>query len=101
MNNIFTPLAVTIIPVGPDGESPPRAQTVTKFWHLRPCKQTAIEDRHLRPSWVQIQQHPMHLPKGVLQCMCACIACVLLQPSVLTQSAQNISTALLCSEPCP
>ena len=26
MNNIFTPLAVTIIPVGPDGESPPRAR---------------------------------------------------------------------------
>ena len=51
--------------------------------------------------WVEVQQHPMHLPKGVLQCMCACIPCVLLQPSVLTQSAQNISTALLCSEPCP
>ena len=31
MNNIFTPLAVTIIPVGPDGESPPRVSygTVT------------------------------------------------------------------------
>ena len=26
VNNIFTPLAVTIIPVGPDGESPPRGK---------------------------------------------------------------------------
>ena len=44
MNNIFTPLAVTIIPVGPDGESPPRdlrqIDVDIAVSHIRgPCEQ--------------------------------------------------------------
>ena len=41
----------------------------------------------------------MHLPNGVLQCMCACKACVL--QCKCAPTAQSSRTALLCSAASP
>ena len=46
--------------------------------------------------WVEVQQHPMHLPKGVLQCMCACTTmCAAMQ--VCSLSLLRESAMLCCS----
>jgi len=45
--------------------------------------------------WVQIQQQPMHLPKGVLQYMCACNTCVLQCRCAHTACRACVSTGLL------